>query len=186
MDPVLQPGAMTHEVQAPAGPFAFGAHTRCRQPDRRYQITARQLGQHPGVDAVGLAGQRGQTLDSLSVSDQHVPAGELELIVDEPGTVHRLDHRPHQHPRPVQLVRQPSQTRTIRRCPQLLSLRAAVIENADIHTQPAQIEPNVHHVHQGLLRIGMRTTQSGPPGEAPLPLEDSLGSLVHPDVVRSP
>jgi hypothetical protein len=55
---LLQAGAVTDEVQPPARPFALGAHLRVGQPDRRHQIAARELGQHPGVDPVGLAGQR--------------------------------------------------------------------------------------------------------------------------------
>jgi hypothetical protein len=63
VDPVRQRGAVTHQVQPPAGPLPLGAHRRVRQPDRRYQIAAGQLGQHPGVDPIGLGRQRGQPRD---------------------------------------------------------------------------------------------------------------------------
>jgi hypothetical protein len=63
VDPVLQRGAVAHQVQPPAGPLPLGAHRRVRQPDRRYQIAAGQLGQHPGVDPIGLGRQRCQPLD---------------------------------------------------------------------------------------------------------------------------
>jgi len=62
VDAVLQRGAVTDQVQAPAGAFAFGAHRRGGQPDGRDQVAAGQFGQYPGVDLVGLAGQRGQAL----------------------------------------------------------------------------------------------------------------------------
>ena len=68
------------------------ACTRClKQPDRRHQIAKRELGKHPGVDPVGLAGQRRQPFHFLRVGDLDLPACELEPVVDEARTVHRLD-----------------------------------------------------------------------------------------------
>jgi hypothetical protein len=66
-------------------------HKRIGQPDRRHQVAARELGQHPGVDPVGLARQRRQSLRLLRVGDLDLPAGELEPVVHEAGAVHRLD-----------------------------------------------------------------------------------------------
>jgi hypothetical protein len=40
-----------------------------------------QLGQHPGVDLVGLAGQRGQAFDLLYVCDLDLPARQLQLVI---------------------------------------------------------------------------------------------------------
>ena len=60
VDAVLQRRAMAHQVQPKARQLAFAADRRVGQPDRGHQIAPRQLGQHPGVDAVGLAGQRRQ------------------------------------------------------------------------------------------------------------------------------
>ena len=65
VDPVLQLHPMMDQMQPEPGPFPLGSHRRVGQPDRRHQIPARQLGQHPGVDPVGLARQRGQTLHLL-------------------------------------------------------------------------------------------------------------------------
>jgi hypothetical protein len=48
---------------------------------------------HPSVDPAGLAGERRQALHAHSVGDPHVPAGQLELVVDEAGAAHRLDRR---------------------------------------------------------------------------------------------
>jgi hypothetical protein len=36
----------------------------------------------------------------VCIGDLDLPAGELELVVDEAGTVHRLDRRPHPPERP--------------------------------------------------------------------------------------
>jgi hypothetical protein len=90
VDPVLESGALADEVEAAAGAFSLGPNSGVGQPQGWDQVPARQLGQHPGVDAVGLTGQRSQTLDLLSVGDVDLPAEQLQLIVDEAGSV-RLD-----------------------------------------------------------------------------------------------
>jgi hypothetical protein len=79
------------EVQAPARSLALATHALVRQPDRRHQVAAGELGEHPGVDAVGLARERCEPLDLLRVGDLDLPAGELEPVVHEAGAVHRLD-----------------------------------------------------------------------------------------------
>jgi hypothetical protein len=55
---LLQARAVADEVEPPARSLALGAHSRVGQSDRRHQIAAGELGQHPGVDPVGLAGER--------------------------------------------------------------------------------------------------------------------------------
>jgi hypothetical protein len=64
------------------------ARTWVGQPDRRRQLAAGELGQHPGVDPVGLAGKRRQPFHLLRVRDHHLPARELEPLV-------RFSRRPH-------------------------------------------------------------------------------------------
>lgn len=78
--------------------LALGPHRRVGQPDRGDQIAARELGQHPGVNAVGLTGKRGQALDLGRVCDLDLEAVKLELVVDEAGARHRLDRRPQRLP----------------------------------------------------------------------------------------
>jgi hypothetical protein len=58
VDAVLQRAAFANQEQPSARAFALLALLKGRQPDRRYEITARQLGQHPRVDTIGLARQR--------------------------------------------------------------------------------------------------------------------------------
>ena len=82
-------------VQAEARPLAPAAHARVGQPHLRDEVAAGELGQHPGVGAIGLAGQRGERASTLRVGEAHVPTGEFELVVDEPGAVHDLDHGEH-------------------------------------------------------------------------------------------
>ena len=56
---LLQARAVTDEVQAPTCPLALGPHSRVGQPDRQHQIPARELGQHPGINPIGLTSLRG-------------------------------------------------------------------------------------------------------------------------------
>ena len=90
---LLQARAVTDQVQPPARAFAFSAHLRVGQPDRRHQVAAGELGQNPGVDAIGLAGERRESLHLLRIGDLDLPARELELVVNETRAVHRLDRR---------------------------------------------------------------------------------------------
>jgi hypothetical protein len=88
---LLQARAVTHQVQPPTRALALSAYEWVRQPDRRHQVAARELGKHPGVDPVGLAGKRRQPLHLLRISDLDLPAGQLEPIVHKACAVHRLD-----------------------------------------------------------------------------------------------
>jgi hypothetical protein len=95
MDAVLERGSVADQRQPPSGAFALGPDLGGGQPDLGDQVAAGQLGQDPSVGPVGLAGQRGQALDLLGVGDGDLPAGQLELVMDEPGAAHRLDRCPH-------------------------------------------------------------------------------------------
>ena len=53
------------------------------QPDLGHEVPAGELGQHVSVDYVGLGGQGCDAFGLDRVGDRHLPAGELELIVDE-------------------------------------------------------------------------------------------------------
>jgi hypothetical protein len=55
--------------------FAYVANVDNLPPDRRDQVATCQLGQHPGVDPIGLAGQRRQPLHLLRIGDLDLPAG---------------------------------------------------------------------------------------------------------------
>ena len=57
MNAVFEARAVFDEVKPEARPFALGSNLGVGQPDRRHQVAARELGQHPGVDPVGLAGE---------------------------------------------------------------------------------------------------------------------------------
>jgi hypothetical protein len=106
---------MTYQVQPPACPLSLGAHARIGQPDRRHEVTSREFGQHPGIDAVGLAGQRRETLYFLRVGDLDLPARELEPVVHEAGAVHRLNRRPDRPTLTVKPLAQVTQPISVRR-----------------------------------------------------------------------
>jgi hypothetical protein len=91
VDARLEGGAVTHEVEAEARQLALGAHPRGRQPDGRHEVAARELGQHVGVDAVGLGGERRETLDLAGIGERDRPALLLERVVHEARPVHRLE-----------------------------------------------------------------------------------------------
>ena len=61
VDAVLQGRPVAHEVEAEASPLPLGAD-RGGQPDLGHQVPSGQLGEDPGIDLVGLGGQRCQPL----------------------------------------------------------------------------------------------------------------------------
>jgi len=142
---LLQARAVADEVQPPAGAFAFATHGGVGQPDRRHQLAARELGQHPSVDAVGLAGERRQPFHLLRVRDLDLPAGELEPVVHEAGTVHRLDRRTDRRPITVEPLRQAMQTVRIRWPRTNLDRRAISVEQMEVETLAAEIQTGVQH-----------------------------------------
>ena len=95
MDAVLQRRSVLDQVESPAGQLAFLARLGAGQPDRRHEVSAGELGQDPGVDAICFAGQRGETLDLLRVRQLNRPAVQLQGVVDKARSVHRLDDREH-------------------------------------------------------------------------------------------
>jgi hypothetical protein len=114
MNPVLELHAVADEMQPPAGTLTLGAHLRIGQPDRRHQIAPAKLGEHPRVDAVGLARQRRQPLDLPRVGDLDIPAQLFQAVMHKPGAVHRLDRRAH-HTQRRQPLGQPAQPVGVRR-----------------------------------------------------------------------
>jgi hypothetical protein len=64
--------------------------TTAGQPDRRHQITARELGKHPRINPVALASKRREPFHLRRVGDPNLPTRQLEPVVHESGAVHRL------------------------------------------------------------------------------------------------
>jgi hypothetical protein len=71
---LLESGAVADEMEPEASALPLRAHRWVGQPDRRDELAARELGQHPGIDPVGLAGQGRQALHLERIRDLHLPA----------------------------------------------------------------------------------------------------------------
>lgn len=138
-------------MEPPAGPFTVGANRGSRQPDGRYQVPTTEFGEHAGVDAVGLAGERSQSLDALSVGDLHVPPCQLELVVDEAGAVHGFDGRSDGFTVASQAEGQGAEPAGFRESTRDFHRLALVGENVYVHSLSAEIESNVQHCVWGLL-----------------------------------
>jgi hypothetical protein len=142
---LLEAGAMADEVESPAGALPLGAHSRVGQPDRRHQVAPCELGQDPGVDPVGLAGQRRQALHLLRVGDLDLPAGQLEPVVHEAGAVHRLDRRPDRRAVTIEPLTQTTQSVGVRRRGTALDRRALTVEQVKVETLATEIQTGVQH-----------------------------------------
>ncbi len=146
VDPVLERRLVLDQVQAKAGQLALLPHPRVGQPDRWHQVPLAQRRQDPRVDLVGLAGQRSETLDLLSVGDLDRPARLLERVMHEASTAHRFDHRANGLaiglPDPP---RQAPQRVAVRRRDQLIQMLSLLGEQAHIDLLPAEIQPGMQH-----------------------------------------
>jgi hypothetical protein len=149
---LLEAGAVADEVQTPTRPLPLSAHEWVGQPDRRHQVPPGELGQHPGVDAVGLTGERRQPLHLLGVRDLDPPARQLEPIVHEPCPVHRLDRRSDRRAMTVESSRQAVQPIGIRRCCTNLDRRTLGVEQVKVETLATEIQTGVQHGNGPPLR----------------------------------
>jgi hypothetical protein len=124
------------EVKPEAGELALGSHGRGGKPDRRHEISPRELSENVGIDPVGLAGERREALPLLCVGDLDRPAVQLEGVVDKACTVHRLDDREHLVAGMIALhaAHEATQPVEIRRCGRHLDLAAVLREDADVET----------------------------------------------------
>jgi hypothetical protein len=142
---LLQARAVADEVQAPARSLALSTHKRIGQPDRRHQIPPRQLGQHPGLDAIGLTRERREPLHLLRVRDLDLPAGQLEPVVHEPRPVHRLDRRADWSAVTSQTLAQTTQAARVRRRAANLDRRALPVKQVEVETLATEIQTGVQH-----------------------------------------
>jgi len=133
------------EVQPPARPLSLGADVRVGQPDRRHELTARELGQHPSVDPIGFAGEWCQSLDLLCVRDLDLPTRPLELVVDEARPVHRLDRSSDRRAVATEPFRQSAQAVGIRRGRTKFDRRTLTVKQVEVETLAAEIQTGVQH-----------------------------------------
>jgi hypothetical protein len=132
VDPVLQRGPVVDEVESEAGSLALRPDVRGRQPDLRHEVPAGELGQDPGVDLVGLGGERGNAFDLGGVRDRNIPASELERVVDEARAGHGLDRSGHLLTSPQDVGGQRPECVDVRADGGHLDRLAALIEHVDV------------------------------------------------------
>jgi hypothetical protein len=163
---------VTHQVQPKPGALPLRPDGRVRQPDRRHELAARQLGQHPGVNPVGLAGQRRQPLHLLRVGDLHLRAVQLELVVRKAGRPSSTRSRRGSAHRSEQPSGQTAKTVRIRWGAANVDRLTSLVQQAEVETLAAEIQSGVQH-RRGLpsSRRGRAEHDSagGPPSSDSLP-----------------
>jgi hypothetical protein len=174
-NPAVERAAVTDQMQPPPRPLPVRPNRRRRQPDRRDQVTAGKLGQYPRVDPVSLARQRRQALDVGRVRDLDLPPALLELVMDEPGAVHRLDRCHHRLAQPDDLADQAAQPASIRRCRGHLDRLTCFIHQVHVQAVARQVQPCVH-MATGLLVVASLVTTRRLPPVRPLFMAFSQGS----------
>jgi hypothetical protein len=138
-----------------------------------------QLCEYPGVDTVGLAGQRRQSFHFDGIGDRHIPAGLLELVVDKTSAVHRLDRRDDRLVEAADASGQAAQTVSVGRRGADLDLLAQLIEQAEVETLAAEIQSRVQHrVVPPFVSRGRAEHDSagGPPSSHSLPSSNEAGT----------
>jgi len=144
-------------MQTEAGTLALSADGRVGQPDLGDELEPPELGQHPGIDPVRLAGQRGEPLHLDRVGDPHIPTSQLELVVHEAGATHRLDHRHNRLVRSAQAQHQRSER--VRGNGAGLEALPTRQESVEVDAFATQIQSDVQHA-TGLLGLGFCDEQS--------------------------
>src|SRR6266508_3177100 len=174
VDAVFERASVLDQVQPEARPLTLGPDRRVGQPDLRDEVEPGELGQHPGVDRVGLASQRRDPTRLRSVGDPDVPARELELVVDKTRAAHRLNHSQHAIACIAQSLDELRQPIAIGRDGADADAASLTLERMPVKTLAAQIQSDVQQ-RRGLpsSRTGRTEFRSagGPPSS------DSVGPI---------
>src|SRR4051794_35430005 len=138
-------GPQPHHVHASPESLLELAVGERRHVHPRDEIAARQLGQHLGVELVGLGRQRPDRLRLARVGDLHRPASGRQLVADPRGAAHHLQARddlraqaPDEHRQAIRVGRRPS----------LVDHRAGRRDRAPSRTTRRPIDSNVLR-HEG-------------------------------------
>ncbi len=125
--------------------------------DRRHEVPPPELGEHPGVDPVGLGRERGKGPGPGRIGDEDIPAGELEGVVDEMGAVHRFDDRGHLLTGPCEPADEILQRPPLGRHRSHRDRLACFVEHVHIDLLARQVQSRVQHP-MGLLVTGSART----------------------------
>ncbi len=138
-------------MEPEARPLALGPDGRIGQPDRGHQVPPAELGEDPGVDPVGLGGERGEPLDLHRVGDLDIPAEKLEGVVHEASPVHRLDRRGHLLAVPADDPNQRPQGITVGSDSRDLDRPTVLVEHVHIEPLARQVQSGVQHLRALLV-----------------------------------
>ena len=170
----FKPHPLADQVEAKPGPLALRANLGIGEPDRRHQLEPRELGQDPGIDAVGLHGKRRQAFDLLGVGDRDFPAEALEGVVDEASAGHRLDHGADRLAVAGEAIGEAAQAVGVGGRSAGVDAGSVVSEGDEVEPATAQVESNVQHGYGPPWWLSV-TGVSLPPGGPPsLPLFDAI------------
>jgi hypothetical protein len=143
--PVLERGALAHQKEAEAGPLPLRPHGRVGQPDLRDKIAAGELGQNPRVDPIRLTGKRRQALHPLRIGDPHIPARQLEPVVDKTSTRHRLDRCEYRALLAVEAANEVSEPVAIRRARTDRRRLAIDQQRVPVETLATEVKSDTQH-----------------------------------------
>jgi hypothetical protein len=141
----FQGRAVLDEMEPEARALTLGTDLGRRQPDLGHERATGQLGEHAGVDLVGLGGERCQAAHALGIGDQDLPAGELERVVDEARAVHGFDRRPDGLVLPANPPRERSQRVRVGRDGRHQRRRAVLAQHVHVEPLSRQVQSGVQH-----------------------------------------
>jgi hypothetical protein len=107
-DAVLGRGPEADEVEPALQPLTQRALLQRRDPERRHELAPAELGEHAGVDLVGLASERGDALDLARVCHLDLPARLGEPVANPDRPAHHLQASAHLGPHPITSRASPS------------------------------------------------------------------------------
>jgi hypothetical protein len=84
-------------------------------------------------------------LTFCAVGDLDLPARQLQLVMHEPGAVHRLDRRMDRAAEPADPVGQHRQPGAVRRGRGHRQSCARLVHHVNIQPRSTQVQPHVHH-----------------------------------------
>ena len=136
---------MANQVQPPPGQLPFRPDLRARQPDGRHEVLAGELGQDPGIDAIGLQanGARPLTFWASAISTVQPASSKKSCtkrapVIASMTATDRLGMA-------SQVAHQMLESVGVGRPAALLHDCASLVHDADVEPRPAQVHSDVQH-----------------------------------------